>query len=76
LRMRTFLAILTTMIISTIFALTTKYDFFTFIAKTIGTLLKYSIFTIFPLGILIFGALLIYYSYMNYKRFRKEVPST
>jgi len=76
LEMRTFLAILTTMIISTIFALTTKYDFFTFIAKTIGTLLKYSIFTIFPLGILIFGALLIYYSYMNYKRFRKEVPST
>ena len=76
LRMRTFLAILTTMIISTIFALTTKYDFFTFIAKTIGKVLKYSIFTVFPLGLLIFGALLIYYSYMNYKRFRKEAPST
>lgn len=76
LEMRTFLAILTTMIISTIFALTTKYDFFTFIAKTIGTVLKYSIFTVFPLGLLIFGALLIYYSYMNYKRFRKEAPST
>jgi hypothetical protein len=64
------------MIISTIFALTTKYDFFTFIAKTIGTVLNYSIFTVFPLGLLIFGALLIYYSYMNYKRFRKEAPST
>ena len=76
LEMRTFLAILTTMIISTIFALTTKYDFFTFIAKTIGKVLKYSIFTVFPLGLLIFGALLIYYSYMNYKRFRKEAPST
>ena len=70
-KLQTFLAVLITMIISSFFALSTQYNIFLGIWKIPGSIISMFLKTFAPLLIMLFTSLAMFYSYENYKVFRK-----
>ena len=70
-KLQTFLAVLITMAISSLFALSTQYNIFLGIWKIPGSIISMFLKTFAPLLIMLFTSLSMFYSYENYKIFRK-----
>ena len=70
-KLQTFLAVLITMAISSLFALSTQYNIFLGIWKIPGSIICMFLKTVAPLLIMLFTSLSMFYSYENYKVFRK-----
>lgn len=71
-KMQTFLAILITMVVSSFFALSTQYNIFLGMWRIPGSIISLFTKTLGPLAIMLFASLSMFYSYENYKKFRKR----
>ena len=69
-QMKTFLAILWSMMGASFFALSTQFNMFTALWTGPGTLISVMLKTVSPIAIMLFAALSLMYAFKNYKRFR------
>ena len=68
--MKTFLAVVFSMIGASFFALSTRFNMLSYLWKTSGTILNVFLKTLGPVAIVLFASLSISYSFKNYKRFK------
>ena len=69
-KMKTFLAILWSMVGASFFALSTQFNMFSALWSGPGTIISVILKTVAPLAILLFAALSLFYAFQNYKRYK------
>ena len=68
--LKTFLAVMFSMVGASFFALSTRFNMLSYLWNTSGTCLSFFLKTVAPIAIVLFSSLSISFSFKNYKRFK------
>jgi hypothetical protein len=70
--LKTFLAVMFTMVGASFFALSTRFNMLSYLWNTSGTCLSLFLKIVAPIAIVLFSSLSTSFSYKNYKRFKYQ----